>query len=276
MNQEKQINELLDFSIINVNKPAGLTSSETIKKIKDIFKIKKAGHFGTLDTNTSGVLPIAFNKATRLSRYFLASDKEYFGKMYLHSDITEKEIESLFNNFTGKIIQKPPTRSSVKRINREREVYEFKILKKEKKIVEFFIRVSSGTYIRKLIHDIGTKINGAHMIELKRTRAGIFSIENSYTLEQLENIISPDNTCDLKKILISADIIKKIIPQVFVKEEIINELFNGKPLMKKDIIDKIPENDLLSVFYKSNLIGIYRKINQKPDIIAKPEVILKK
>jgi H/ACA ribonucleoprotein complex subunit 4 len=282
MNQDKTIPELLEFSIINVDKPAGITSFVCADRVRKIFNAKKTGHFGTLDLRVTGVLPVTLNRACRLSNYFIKKDKEYIGKMLLHKDISEEELKKLMDNFIGKIMQKPPVRSSVKRVLRERIVNKFRIIKKEGRVVEFDCDVSAGTYIRKLISDLGEKIGGAHMISLRRIRAGIFTEKVSFKLEDIQDVYNEykkGNELKLRKILIPAEIIEEILPRVNVKDESMKKLLNGKPLMDDDLQDilSIDENNSnFSVFNSNRFIGIYKKIkdDKKGDIIAIPEFIL--
>ncbi|MBS3075691.1 RNA-guided pseudouridylation complex pseudouridine synthase subunit Cbf5 [Candidatus Pacearchaeota archaeon] len=279
MQIQKPISELLEFSIINVDKPAGLTSFKVCEKIRNIFNAKKAGHFGTLDPMVTGVLPVAFNRACRLSNYFMIKNKEYIGKMQIHSDISEEELKEEMEKFNGKIMQKPPVKSRVKRVLRERNVDKFKIIKKQGKIVEFESDVQAGTYIRKLISDLGERIGGAHMIELRRIKAGIFRENESHKIEEIEKAFKEwkaGREDKLRKMLIPAEIIKQIITSVQVKEEAVKELLNGKPLMKKEIASSEPsgsENSKLAVFNKERFIGIYKVIEDK-DILARAEFVL--
>ena len=274
---EKPLPELLEFCIINVDKPAGPTSFKVCEKIRNILNAKKAGHFGTLDPIVTGVLPVALNRACRLSNYFMKKDKEYIGKMQIHKDISEEKLKQEMDKFIGKIMQKPPVKSRVKRVLRERYVNKFKIIKKQGKIVEFHSDVQAGTYIRKLISDLGEKIGGAHMIELKRVRAGLFLEKDSYKIEEIEKAFKEwkekNNEEFLRKILIPAEIIQQVITKVDVKEESVKSLLNGKPLMKDDLIGKIPNSELISVFSKEKFIGIYKKVNEN-NIIARPEFVL--
>ncbi|MBR9704387.1 RNA-guided pseudouridylation complex pseudouridine synthase subunit Cbf5 [Candidatus Pacearchaeota archaeon] len=276
MEKEKSIQELLNFCIVNLNKPSGPTSFKACDKVRKILGAKKAGHFGTLDPMVTGVLPIALNRGTRLSHYFMGHDKEYIGKMNLHLDVSEQRLKDIMNDFIGVIIQKPPVRSRVKRVDRERLIKKFNIIKKDGRIVEFSSDVQAGTYIRKLIHDLGKKLNGAHMTELKRIRAGIFKIEDSFTLDEIYDAYNDYKKGDekkLRKILISGNIVKRIITYVSVKEESLKDLLNGKPLMKSDVFKKLPNSELISVFLKEKFIGIYKRV-EDGDIIAKPEFVL--
>lgn len=286
---EKIISELLEFCIINVDKPSGITSFDVCEKIDRIFSAKKTGHFGTLDPMVTGVLPVALNRACRLSNYFMKKDKKYIGKMRIHSDISEEKLKEEMEKFIGKIMQKPPVKSRVKRVLRERTVNEFKIIKKEEKIVEFHCDVEAGTYIRKLISDLGEKIGGAHMIELRRIRAGIFLEKDSYKIKKIENAFEKykkGDESELRKMLIPAEVIKEVILEVQVKEEPVKELLNGKPLMRQDLagskfLADFERNKLVSVFSGDRFIGVYKNViledsksSRDNCIIAKPEFVL--
>jgi len=282
----KPIKELLEFCIINVDKPAGITSFKCAEKVKKILKelgVRKTGHTGTLDPLVTGVLPVLVNRACKLSDYFMKKDKEYVGKMRIHEDIDKEKLQEEMNKFLGKIMQKPPVKSRVKRVSRERTVNKFKIIKKYNKIVEFESDVQAGTYIRKLISDLGERIGGAHMIELRRTRAGIFNEKESHTLEEIYNAFQAfkDGKEEaLRKMLIPAEIIKQIITSVQVKDEAVSHLLNGKNLLKESLIGKIPNSEKISVFNKERFIGIYKillislsKDNETSTIVAKPEFV---
>lgn len=173
---------------ILLNKPKGINSSNVCIKVREILKAKKAGHAGTLDPNVTGLLIIAINDSTKLMSFLNKLNKEYIGKSKFHKEITLKDLEDTIKKFIGKIKQLPPRKSHVKREERMRNVYDFKILSfnNEKREFTFYVKCEAGTYIRKLIHDIGEKIGGAHMIELSRTKQGPFSIKESITLEKLD------------------------------------------------------------------------------------------
>jgi len=277
MKQTKSIQELLNFSIINLDKPSGPTSFSVSNFIRKSLNLNKSSHFGTLDPNTSGVLPVALGRACRLNEYFMHKDKIYVGIMRLHSDISQEKLEEQMKLFLGKITQLPPVRSRVKRAPREREIKKFEILEKENKDTLFEAEVQAGTYIRKLISDLGEKIGGAHMLELRRTKASIFSEEDSITLYDFEKAVEANKNGDetlLRKILIPAqDALKKVIS--FVEEDInpklLKQMLTGKPLIKGDV-KKLPLEDIFALFNKEKLIGVYRK-KDEGDIIARPEFV---
>ncbi len=117
----------------------------------------------------------------------LTAGKEYVAIMHLHKEVDENTLRETINkNFIGKIQQMPPIKSSVKRQLRTRSVYYFEILEIDGKDVLFKVGTEAGTYIRKLIHDIGQKLKtGAHMAELRRTKAGPFGESALFTLHEL-------------------------------------------------------------------------------------------
>lgn len=278
MDKEKPLSELLNFSIINLDKPSGPTSFSVSDFIRKSLNLKKTSHFGTLDPKTSGVLPIALSRACRLNEYFMHRDKEYVGIMRLHKDISLQELKAEMQKFIGKITQMPPLRSRVKRALREREVKKFQIIEKEGKDALFVAEVEAGTYIRKLCDDLGKRIGGAHMLELRRTKASIFPEEDSITLYEFEKAINAYKEGDesqLRKILIPAEeAIKKVLPLIEIQptSQQLKQFLTGKPLMKSDISPQLLAYEKFALFHNTRLIGIYKKSNEK-DIIARPEFI---
>src|SRR3989344_1273100 len=125
---KRKIEELINYGIINLNKPSGPTSHQVSDYVQKILNITKSGHCGTLDPGVTGVLPIALGKATRIVQTLLNAGKEYFGLMHLHKKIEDDLIYKTAEEFVGKIKQLPPIRSAVKRQLRTREIYYLKIL----------------------------------------------------------------------------------------------------------------------------------------------------
>jgi H/ACA ribonucleoprotein complex subunit 4 len=97
------IEQLLNYGIINIDKPAGITSYKTVEQVKRILHVKKTGHGGTLDPSVTGVLPVALGRATRITQAFLPTGKEYICKMHLHKLGDEQQISQVFEKFTGLI-----------------------------------------------------------------------------------------------------------------------------------------------------------------------------
>ncbi|MBM3231987.1 RNA-guided pseudouridylation complex pseudouridine synthase subunit Cbf5 [Candidatus Pacearchaeota archaeon] len=277
---EKPIKELLKFSIINIDKPSGPTSFTVSTYIAKELKATKASHFGTLDPQVSGVLPIALNRACRLSTFFMNKDKSYVGIIRVHKEISLEELQKEAKKFIGKITQLPPVRSSVKRAVREREVKSFEILEKRDKDFLFMTEVQAGTYIRKLCSDLGEKIGGAHMLELRRTKAGIFSENKSITLYEFDKIIKDyksGNDGPLRNVLISGEEACKIFPKIKVRKDVVKKIITGSPIFKS-FLSESPGKDIqkgqkVVVYAEDRFIGVYEFINSK-DLIAKPEFVL--
>ncbi len=277
---KKTIQELLEFGIINIDKPSGPTSFSISEFVKKKLKLRKTSHFGTLDPKVTGVLPVALNRACKLTGFFLGEDKEYVGVMRIHNDISLDKIKkAIKEKFIGKIMQLPPVKSRVKRQEREREVKKFEILEKDGKDILFIAEVEGGTYIRKLISDLGDYLKiGAHMLELRRTRAGIFkenTIVNLYDFEKAVEEYEKGNEKLLREIIIPAEIISEVYSPVQIKERIVGKVLHGKPIHKEDLKEKIKieKDKIISVFSGEKFIGMFRGVNNK-NIFAKAEFVL--
>ena len=207
--------------IIVINKEKGFTSHDVVNVIRRIFSTRKVGHTGTLDPDATGVLPICIGKGTKACDMLTFSDKSYVarvrlglttdtqdisGEVLTTSDVnvSADELTAAVATFTGEIEQIPPMYSAIK-VNGQKLCdlarKGVEVERKPRKITiysagvsdfdgtEFTLSVhcSKGTYIRTLCHDIGHFLGcGAVMCELQRTQSSIFTIENSYTLDELK------------------------------------------------------------------------------------------
>ena len=228
--------------IMLINKQKNCTSHDVVNKIKHMFN-EKVGHTGTLDPNATGLLPILIGQGTKLSYYLINNDKEYEvtlqlgiktdtadgeGKVLEEQNVDkaileEENVANVLKSFIGKQLQTPPMYSAIKlngkklyeyaRKNiqvdvkpREIEIYDISIthINAEKNELQFIVKCSKGTYIRSLCEDIAKKMGTiGYMKELNRTKVGIFDIENSITIEELEE--NKDNETYLKKHIISIE-----------------------------------------------------------------------
>jgi H/ACA ribonucleoprotein complex subunit 4 len=197
-----KLQELLEGSFLVIDKPADWTSHDVVAFVRGCLKIRKVGHLGTLDPMVTGVLPLMVGRATKLSEQLMKKDKTYVGTMALHEPITEEELKKQIKKFIGTITQLPPVKSRVKRQERQRTVHDFKITKMHTKKAEFIVKTEAGTYIRKLIHDLGEKIGGAHMTALRRTQAGKFNEKQPEitTIPEFKKLISQWREGDSKKL----------------------------------------------------------------------------
>ncbi|MHA1302688.1 MAG: RNA-guided pseudouridylation complex pseudouridine synthase subunit Cbf5, partial [Candidatus Heimdallarchaeaceae archaeon] len=219
----RSIDELLEYGVINLDKPPNPTSHEVVSYVKKILDISRAGHSGTLDPAVTGVLPVALNKATRILDTLLLAGKEYVSNMLLHDDVEEKYIREIMSQYVGVIYQRPPMRASVKRVLRKRMIYELEILEIEGRQVLFKVKCQAGTYIRKICHDIGQSIGcGAHMKELRRTRTGPFTEETFLSsLHDLYDAFAwykeERDERPLRNIILPMEFAVKHLPKIFVK-----------------------------------------------------------
>lgn len=277
--KNKSIPELLEFSIINIDKPSNPTSFGTDLIIKKSLNLKKTSHFGTLDPMVTGVLPIALNRACKLMGHFIGKKKTYVGIIRTHQEIKFEELEKNIESFLGKITQLPPVKSRVKRQEREREIYSFKLLEQKNNDFIFETEVQAGTYIRKLIHDLGEKIGGAHMLELRRTNASIFNEKDSITIFEFLKAVEEyknDNEKPLREILIPAEIISKVLPEVQAKKQYLKKLYHGSPLFKEYISENknnLKKDEKFALFSGQEFIGVYSTI-QHETILGKSEFVL--
>ncbi len=206
--------------VVIIDKPAGWTSHDVVAKIRNLTKIKKVGHAGTLDPFATGVLPITLGRATRLTNYFLASDKVYHGVMRFGFATTTFDVDGepmgedarpqldqprlmeIFSHYQGTVHQTLPPYSAKK--VRGKPLYSYarrgiEINPSTKAVVirsltllgvnqcevEFELSCATGTYARSLAHDIGADYGcGAHLIRLRRTRSGEFPIEKAVPLSE--------------------------------------------------------------------------------------------
>ncbi|MEX2060535.1 MAG: RNA-guided pseudouridylation complex pseudouridine synthase subunit Cbf5, partial [Nitrosopumilaceae archaeon] len=168
---KRSLEQLLKYGFILLDKPPGPTSHETVAWLKRILKIPKAGHSGTLDPQVSGVLPMGLGDGTKALEVLLYGPKEYHALGRLHSLPSKEKLNKVLEEFKGEIYQKPPQRSAVLRQTRTRTIYELELLEQKERLLLLRILCEAGTYIRKLIYDIGEILGpGATMIELRRTR----------------------------------------------------------------------------------------------------------
>lgn len=284
LKKKKSIQELLEFGIINIDKSSGPTSFNVSEFVKKRLKLRKTSHFGTLDPKVTGVLPVALNRGCKLTGYFLGEDKEYVGIMRIHNDAPIKEIEKAINGkFLGEIIQMPPVKSRVKRQDRPRTIHTFELLEKDGKNILFRVECEGGTYIRKLISDLGDYMKiGAHMLELRRVRAGIFKeydedypIVSLYDFEKAVEEYEKGDEKNLRKIIIPGEIVSRLHPVVKIKKDNLFRIFTGKPIHKDDLVEKkkFERGKTICIFCEDKFVGMYKVIDGE-HVFAKSEFVM--
>ncbi|MBI3035744.1 RNA-guided pseudouridylation complex pseudouridine synthase subunit Cbf5 [Candidatus Woesearchaeota archaeon] len=264
--EERKAEEIINYGIVNIDKPKGPTSHQVSGYVQKILHINKSGHSGTLDPATTGVLPVALGRATRIVQTLLTAGKEYVAIMHLHKTIEEEKLrETIKKNFLGKIRQMPPLKSSVKRQLRTRTIYYFDILEIDEKDILFKAGAEAGTYIRKLIHDIGQKMKvGAHMAELRRTKAGPFDELTLATLHELTDACyfykEENNDKFLRKIIQPVENGIKHLPKVWVFDTTVESICHGVDLKVPGISrlnDSISKGEMAAIMtIKDELVAL--------------------
>ena len=283
--EERSIEEIIQCSLIIVDKHEGPTSHQVSLWTKEIFNAKKVGHIGTLDPKVTGVLPVLLNDAVKTAPLFQKLEKEYVGIMHLHKDFDVWKLKEIISKkFIGKIVQIPPKKAAVARRPREREIKSFDILEVEGRDVLFQTRVEAGTYIRKLVWDIGVEVGiGAHMAELRRIRVGNFTEDSSHSLVEIRDAFEFWKEGDeryLRKILIPIEFAIDHVKKVFVKDSAIEAICNGAPLYPIGIVriqESIVEGEQIAIMsLKNELVAIgIAKMNSKKMYEAKKGVAVR-
>ncbi len=237
---KRPLDLLIRYGIINLDKPRGPTSNYVVHTVKKILNLKKAAHGGTLDPKVSGILPILLEDSTKVLNLMNRFDKEYICLMHLHKNINIERLKKVCKEFEGVIYQRPPIKSAVSRKIRKRRIYEIEIIEKEGKDVLLRVRCEAGTYIRKLVHDIGRALGiNANMLELRRIRFGIFKEEDSVTLQEVLKAAylwkEKGNEKALRKIVLPIEKILSVVPKVVIKDTAVEAICHGANLSAKGV-----------------------------------------
>jgi len=223
--EKNELNSFEEGKVLLINKSLYWTSFDAVRKIRNLIKVKKVGHAGTLDPLATGLLIICTGKFTKKINEYMAREKEYTGSFTLGAvtptydlesePVQVKSVESIsseqiFNatqKFTGEILQTPPAHSAIKvegkRVYelarkgqevklepRKITIKEFEITGIDLPVVQFRVVCSTGTYIRSLANDFGQELGcGAYLSGLCRTRIGEFLLSDAMTVEEFEKSI---------------------------------------------------------------------------------------
>lgn len=226
-------NSFEEGNVLLIDKPLYWTSFDAVRKIRNLIRIKKVGHAGTLDPLASGLLIICTGKFTKKINEYMAQEKEYTGTITLGAvtptydleskpqdfkpceHITTEQLKEAAKTFTGTIMQTPPIHSAIKKEGkrvyelarkgvevkleaRPVHISEFEITHMELPLIHFRVVCSTGTYIRSLANDFGAKLGcGGYLSKLCRTRIGSFLLKDAMTIEEFqEKIREENNSCN--------------------------------------------------------------------------------
>ena len=263
--QFKRIKRAIN-GVLLLDKPIGLSSNQALQQVKRLFQAAKAGHTGSLDPLATGLLPICFGEATKFSHFLLNADKSYRALIKLGSttttgdaegevltqakvNVTAKALNAALKKFTGVIEQVPPMHSALKhqgkalyeyaragvdieRTARKVTIHEITLNRFEQDEVEVTVSCSKGTYIRTLAEDIGYALGcGAHLAGLRRLTSAHFSLENTFTIEQLEAMTVEQRD----QSLLPVDALIENLPKVHLDKESVFYLLQGQAVWKSGL-----------------------------------------
>ncbi|WP_020407737.1 tRNA pseudouridine(55) synthase TruB [Hahella ganghwensis] len=250
--------------VVVLDKPLGITSNAALQKVRWSLYAQKAGHTGALDPLATGVLPLCFGEATKFSQILLESDKEYVTRAKLGettttsdtegelldqreipADLDTGSLEVVLDHFRGEIEQVPSMYSALKhkgvplyklarkgkeveRKVRKINIFELELLELDIPYIVLRVKCSKGTYIRNLVEDIGEKLGcGAHVVELRRTKCGPFSLEHaqSWSMFDTDERASEDL---VKKILHPVDTAVQDFPKLILNQVDTGSLIRGQ------------------------------------------------
>lgn len=234
----RSVEELIRGGIVILDKWSGPTSHDVAAIVKKIFGLTRVGHSGTLDPSVSGVLPITLENACKVIPALQRLDKAYVGVMHLHKDVDESKLQQEIKKFIGKITQLPPRRSAVARRERKRQVYSFDILDRKERDVAFRIECEAGTYIRKIVSDLGRGIGGAHMSELRRIKVGRFDESSAVKIQDLVDAYEfwkEGKNETIREFILPVEAAIEHLGKIIVKDSAVSVIINGSPLYTQGV-----------------------------------------
>ena len=279
--------------ILLLDKPSGTTSNRALQRVRSLIKAKKGGHTGSLDPFATGMLPLCFGEATKISHYLLNEKKTYsvevkFGVSTSTGDIdgeitgsskikkySEDQWKKILNEFKGKSEQIPPMYSALRykgkrlyelarkgeivdRAARKIQIFSIKLVDLSKDTINFEVTCSKGTYIRVLAEDIAKKLGMlGHVSQLRRKTVGNFCESKMVKLSVLEDL-AQNNKLAISKYFITIDEALKDFSVVNLNDLQSSKFRNGQQLVFNTHFD-----DRIKVFdHNNNLVGIAYKKNK--------------
>ena len=249
---ERSVPELLRFGVVNLDKPAGPSSHQVSAWVRDAIDetldaldpegppTGGVAHSGTLDPKVTGCLPTLTGDATRMAQVFLEGAKEYVAVLELHGP-PPADFREVVAEFEGEIYQKPPRKSAVSRRLRTRTIHELDLLEVADRRALLRIRCESGTYVRKLCHDIGLAAGiGGHMGHLRRSATDPFDDRDLRTLQDLVDALAWAEDGDeemLREVVRPAEDALTHLPAVTVARSAAENVATGAPVYAPGVID---------------------------------------
>ncbi|SHG79012.1 RNA-guided pseudouridylation complex pseudouridine synthase subunit Cbf5 [Halobaculum gomorrense] len=244
--EQRSVDDLRAFGVVNLDKPAGPSAHQVAGWVRDALGVDRAAHSGTLDPKVTGCLPTLTGDATRMAQVFLKGEKGYVAVLELHGT-APTDLDRVVREFEGEVYQKPPRKSAVKRELRTREVYDLDVLDRTERQVLLQIRCESGTYVRKLCHDVGLALGtGGHMGHLRRTATDPFDDRDLHTLHDLVDGVAfadGEDTADgepdeslIRTVLRPAEEALTGLPSLTIAESAARQVANGAPVYAPGVL----------------------------------------
>jgi len=234
----RPVDRLMRNGIVILDKWPGPTSRDVSSQVRKLLGIKKAAHAGTLDPAVSGVLPMLLENACKVMPALQRQDKEYVGIMKLHRDVDDEALRRAVAKYTGEISQTPPVRSAVARRERKRTIYFFSIIERDSRDILFKVGCEAGTYVRSLCHAIGKEVGGAHMAELRRTRAGRFDEGRAVRMQDLADAYAnwrESGDEKIREFIMPVEEAVAHLKKIIVKDSAVFSISQGSPLYAQGI-----------------------------------------
>jgi len=277
----RSISELVGLGVILLDKPSGPTSRQAAQSAARLVGAQKVGHGGVLDPKVTGVLPLLLDKAVKAQQVLAGMDKAYRGVMRIHGQVPDEELARAMAAFRGEITQLPPRRSRVARRPRRRNILSFEILDRDGRNAEFEVECEAGTYVRKLVHDLGQHIGcGAHMLRLRRTRSGPFAEGECVSLERLaeaaEQLARGDEGPLRQVVRPLEDILARLVPCIWADDGAVNSLCGGYPLAAVGVckLQELEEGQRVAVLtLKGELIALGTSCMNSEQMLAEDKGI---
>lgn len=230
---------------------------------------------GRSNPMVTGVLPLALEDATKTIQVFLLTGKEYVCLMALHGDVPEKSLSTVLEEFVGDIYQRPPVRAAVKREVRRRRIYSIRDVEVDGRQVLFRVSCQAGTYIRKLVYDMGEVLEvGAHMRELRRVRAGAFTEETILSLYDVLRLsqAQPSEREELaRRIIRPMEEAFEHIPRVYMRDSAVSAICHGADLAVPGVVrlsEGIRPKTLVALFtLKGELVALAKALMSTEQVV---------
>ena len=250
---ERSPAELLSFGVVNLDKPPGPSSHEVADWVQTFVAdavadtdetVDRVAHAGTLDPKVTGSLPLLLGDATRLAQVFDDSHKEYVAVLELHGP-APADFDRIVGEFEGRLYQKPPRKSAVRRTLRVREVSTLEVLERTDRRALLRVRCEAGTYVRKLCHDLGLALGtGAHMGDLRRTAAGRLDDTSLVTMETVVDALAfwteDGDDAPLRAVVDPAEDVLAELPRVVVAPSAAAEIAEGAQVYAPGVLSVEP------------------------------------